>query len=237
MGRISGGSVFTNDKVDKLVIMDRAGATYIRARLVATDPGTYIVALVTGPDTFYSSMVTIETPQQSTNPGISLNPLFEPMINVPESDILGRGWSICYQDTYDVGGVALNSIFSACSGPNIMLACRPVDDPNFTVASFASFNDVTRDTNTAPGDTTTTRNANGAEWYFNPGNAGPASWGFAAAGDFVNKSACDNLSTGKNNMRLCWNIGAGGTLESGYRCGATEALFDNTWERVILHHY
>jgi hypothetical protein len=159
-----------------------------------------------------------------------LNPLFEPMTNVPEAFITAQGWTVCYSDLYNNTGTLLSTILSACNKSNLMLACRPVGSDNFTVASFANRNDVLTDTGAADNDIT--HIANGAGWYYNSG----WSWGFAKAGDPVDKNSCDFNPSGNLDKRLCWHTGAG-NIEGGYRCGTTTDLNGSTtWERIILHH-
>jgi hypothetical protein len=155
-----------------------------------------------------------------------LNPLFEPMTNVPEVFITAQGWEICYSDLYSDTGTPLDTILSACNKSNLMLACRPVGSDTFTVAAFANKNDVLRDTGE---NTNVTHIANGEGWYYNSNY----SWGFAKAGDSVIKNNCDS-QFGNDDKRLCWHT-EGGNIIAGWRCG--EARFAGSgWERIILQH-
>jgi hypothetical protein len=111
-----------------------------------------------------------------------------------------------------------------------MLACRPVGSANFTVAAFANRNDVLTDTGDTDNDITHV--ANGEGWYYNSNY----SWGFAKAGDGVDKNSCDYLPVGNLDKRLCFHT-VDGHIDGGYRCGTTVDLNGSTtWERVILHH-
>jgi len=164
-----------------------------------------------------------------------LNPLFEPMTDVPEVFITAQGWEVCYSDLYNNSSTPLSTIFSQCNKSNLMLACRPVGSATFTVAAFANRNDVLTDTGTPSDNLDKTHVANGEGWYYNsnPGNGG---WGYAKAGDPVNKSECDIGTTENVDKRLCWHT-FNGNIAGGFRCGATEDLNSSTtWERVILHH-
>lgn len=151
-----------------------------------------------------------------------------PKLNVSEAVLQSQGWSVCFSETFDQNSVsAIADILTACSGADLMLACRDVGNPNFVLAASAPRADVTLDTTT---DTTTTNNANGTEWYFN----GTRSWGFALGGDAVSKNSCDVASTNAE-YRMCMHA-SGDALTGGYRCGATTGLNSSaTWERVILH--
>lgn len=55
-------------------------------------------------------------------------------------------------------------------------------------------------------------------------------WGFVRAGDSVDKDNRDLDTGGINDERLCWHFqdGAGG-----YRCGAAQDIFDNSYERIV----
>jgi hypothetical protein len=164
-----------------------------------------------------------------------LNPLFEPMTNVPEVFITAQGWEVCYSDLYNNSTTPLSTIFSQCTKSNLMLACRPVGSANFTVAAFANRNDVLTDTGPPSDNINITHVANGEGWYYNS-NSDFGGWGYAKAGDPVAKTQCDTRSTENADKRLCWHT-FNGNLSYGYRCGTTTGLNGSTtWERVILHH-
>ncbi len=158
-----------------------------------------------------------------------LNPLFEPMTNVPEAFITAQGWTVCYSDLYNNTGTPLSTILSTCNKSNLMLACRPVGSDTFTVAAFANRNDILTDT--GADNNGVIHVANGEGWYYNANY----SWGFAKAGDYVGKTACDSSSVNPD-KRLCWHT-QGGSIDEGWRCGETQGLNGSTaWERIILHH-
>jgi hypothetical protein len=132
--------------------------------------------------------------------------------NVPETSL--TGWTRCYTGTYGENGDSLASILTACDGPRLLLACRPVGSASFTLVAAAPSADVLFDTGTG---NNTTHEANAV------------AWGFAPAGAPVERDSCDTLS---GTRRMCWHTAAG-FLDSGYRCGDNTGLFDSTWERVI----
>jgi hypothetical protein len=151
---------------------------------------------------------------------------FGPQLDVPEGDL--AGWTQCHQDLYSNSAATIETILAQCGGSNLLLACRPVGAPNFTLLAAAPRDDVVFDTGT---DVTTSHTANGSEWYFNDS----LSWGFAAQGQAVNKNGCDLNSADPQDTRLCWHMTAG-NIQSGWRCGADTQLGGSTsWERHIFH--
>ncbi|MFZ6179234.1 hypothetical protein [Nannocystis pusilla] len=62
-------------------------------------------------------------------------------------------------------------------------------------------------------------------------------WGFAAAGDTVNRIECDEdfvNPQSKPEQRLCWHT-LGDPMDAGYRCGADKGLNGSMdFERVIF---
>ena len=174
--------------------------------------------------------------QGETNPAriitksINVADLTGIMMNEPQANL--SGWTQCYASIYNTGGTdAIATILANCNQPNLMLACRPVGNPDFTLAAYAKRVDVTTDTTT---DSITVHNANGVDWYFNTSK----SWGFAPQGAGVNKSNCD-YNDGTQllpEQRMCVHT-SGGLIGSGYRCGDNQVLNLNSnadWERVIL---
>jgi len=148
------------------------------------------------------------------------------------------GWTQCFSDTYKDDGTPLASIFSACAGAKLVMACRPVGSDTLTVAAMGARSDVLFETGYA--DASTTHEANGVAWYFDDNY----SWGFANAGDTVQKTACDMEQSSDPEHRLCWHTGLGapGELRFGWRCGSTVWLNGfpapyadaTTWERIIF---
>jgi len=145
-----------------------------------------------------------------------------PQVNVGQADL--TGWTLCYSGPYGTSGVPLygaGGILSAlCTDDYLMLAGGPLDNPILTVVAAAPRADVIFDTTT---DNTTTHSANGSEWYFND----TWSWGFAGAGDVVDKDNCDAADTNPD-LRLCLHItgpaAPDSTLDGGYRAGAVTGL-------------
>lgn len=151
-----------------------------------------------------------------------------PQTNVMALQVALGGWTVCYSELYSLApGGALTTILAACNKANLMLACRPVGTNTYGVLAQAPRADVTFVT---PVDTTTNHVANGTAWYFNTSE----SWGFAKAGDAVNKNSCDTGVASDAEQRLCWHTNAG-NLNTGWRCGSSEGLFSGAWERVVLH--
>jgi len=143
--------------------------------------------------------------------------------NLPKAQL--TGWSVCYQDTYNVT-MNLPNVLAQCQGTYLLMGCMPNNAANLTVAAMGLRSDVTFATgNTAQGQNKV-HVANGVEWYCDNN----WSWGFANPGDAVNLFQCDVQTSPNNNLRLCWHtVGAGG-----YRCGATTGLnADATWTRVV----
>jgi cysteine-rich repeat protein len=144
--------------------------------------------------------------------------------DVPEADVLDRGWRQCFRSTYaerNLSGADLQQVLDDCAGAALMLACRPVGAANLTLAAEGAFNDVTRVTQrNAP------HQANQVTWYF----ADNTAWGFAPANAAIQQGPCDT-SNDRGAQRLCWH-----TLpnDGGWRCGEQRGLNNNAeWERVI----
>ena len=135
------------------------------------------------------------------------------------------GWKKCYAGPYNAT-TNLAAVLAECGKTHLLLACRPVGSPTFTVVAHAPRADVTFFTGTS----NTPHNANGVGWYYSDNY----SLGFAKQGDVINRAPCDSINTNAA-LRLCWHS-ASGNLTGGWRCGATTGLSGNaTWERVIFH--
>src|SRR5262249_19601478 len=146
-----------------------------------------------------------------------------PQTNVMALQVALGGWTVCYTEPYNATTGVLATILAVCNKANLMLACRPTGTNTYALLAQAPRADVAFVT---ANDTTSVHVANGTAWYFN--NA--RSWGFAKAADTVNKNSCDFLDATDNEQRLCWHASAG-NLQSGYRCGLQENIFDASWER------
>ncbi len=149
-----------------------------------------------------------------------------PQTNVPVATVTSGGWTECYRDTYGSAvQTPLATIQARCSGPDIMLACRPTGAATLQLLAQAPRTDVFFDVGAGQ---MATRAANGANWYFN----GMSSMGFAGAGAAVSRNSCDTNGGAETN-RLCWHTGAN-NINPGWRCGANTGLNgDNGFERII----
>ena len=152
-----------------------------------------------------------------------------PQTSVAQADL--AGWTLCYSGPYAASGVEAELygvggiIDELCTGDYLMLAGGPLDDPILTVLAAAPRVDVLTDTTN---DETTTHNANGSEWYFND----DWSWGYALAGDIVEKNNCDVEDT-NGEFRLCFHVD-GQALDGGYRAGTNKGLNGSAdWTRYI----
>jgi cysteine-rich repeat protein len=147
-----------------------------------------------------------------------------PQINFPEASL--TGWTVCFSQTYDLFSPTVAEAFAGCTKANLMLACRPVGSPNFTLLAHAPRESVLADTGTSNEPTV----ANGVGWYYSDSY----SLGFANQGDPIVRNSCDTEGTNPG-LRLCWHSDAG-LMNGGYRCGEAIGLnSDPAWERVILH--
>ena len=134
------------------------------------------------------------------------------------------GWTQCYLDAYNNTGLTSAGVLAACTGDNLMLACRPTGSGVLSVVAHAPRADVTFDT----GGNDTPHDANGVGWYFND----DFSWGFAAQGDTIDLNICD-ISTTNGGQRLCWHTQQSPGL-GGWRCGTNTSLNSSpSFERVV----
>lgn len=146
-------------------------------------------------------------------------------INLDPS-LLPLGWTQCHSSAYAIhlDTPRLNSTLNACNKAKLLLACRPMNTTNFTVAAAGFRSDVLFNCGNAP---SWTNIANGVGWYY----SNSWSWGFVNASETVVRSSCD-LTT-SSATRLCWLTGQS---IGGYRCGANLPLnTDWTSERIIYH--
>jgi cysteine-rich repeat protein len=147
-----------------------------------------------------------------------------PQTNVPVASV--TGWTTCFNQTYEKTTPTLATILAQCNKPNLMLACRKVGSSTYTLLAHAPRTSVIKDT----GGSNTPTSANGSGWYY----YGEYSWGFAKLGDPISLNTCDQALDNPG-LRLCWHA-QGGSIQGGYRCGASEYLNeDATWERLVLH--
>jgi hypothetical protein len=114
-----------------------------------------------------------------------------------------------------------------------MMACRPKGSSTLQLAAYAPIADVMFDTGTSD----TPHNANNVGWYF----YGSESWGFAPAGDTIERITCDvqDSSIGASggvdgDKRLCWHTSSD-SLQGGWRCGKNDTLNASTdFERLLF---
>lgn len=116
-----------------------------------------------------------------------------PQQNIPVATVTGGGWTQCYLDLYDVALQAA-TVEAACTGGNLMLACRQTGSSTLQLLAWAPRADVLFDTGTSD----TPHIANGTEWYF----SATYSWGFAGLGEALARGECD---TNSGADRLCWH--------------------------------
>jgi len=154
-----------------------------------------------------------------------------PQTNVSVFTVTNGGWVECYRDFY-VDNLDPSVVLSDCPGDRLMLSCRETGSSTLQLLAQGLREDVTFDTGE---DSDTTHIANGVGWYFHEGDAGgnSESWGFAVAGDPVNKANCDTLLAPNGDERLCWH-----TIEDqvvgGWRCGLNTFLDNSTgYERIV----
>jgi hypothetical protein len=146
-----------------------------------------------------------------------------PQENVPVSTVTSGGWTECFKEKFDQN-TPISTILAACSGTQMMMACRPTGSATLQLLAQAAKSDVTFPTGYF--DRYSTRLANGSLWYFDNN----WSWGFAQAGDSVDKYSCDWLSTGASSKKMCIHTGSNQT-SYGYRCG--NSFPGSNYERVF----
>ena len=141
---------------------------------------------------------------------------------VPEDELVG--WTPCYVGDF-ADTVPLTTVFSACTGTELMVACRVKGSTDLRVAAHAPVDEVLTDTGTG----NVLHQANGVGWYY----SSSYSMGYAHVGDGVSRNSCDTQTGAFPDERLCFHT-SGNQLTGGYRCGATVGLnASHTWERVL----
>lgn len=147
---------------------------------------------------------------------------YGPQRDVPATALVG--WTPCFAETFGPQRTSVFTILQACDKNNLMLACRKVGAPEYTVLAHAPRGAVLTDT----GHTNAPTISNGTGWYFNDS----WSWGFAAAGDPIDRSECDDNTESNSELRMCIMTGNGRT-GLGFRCG-DNFVYTDEWERVFL---
>jgi hypothetical protein len=137
------------------------------------------------------------------------------------------GWQPCWSGLYGESSPLVSTVLQQCSKAKLLMACRPVGAPTFTLLAMAPRADVLFDCGM---DATCAHPSNGVGWYFSD----DYSWGFAPAGEAVNRNSCDYNDGSQTvaGLRLCWHT-AGSSMNGGYRCGANELNGDFGWERAV----
>jgi hypothetical protein len=139
------------------------------------------------------------------------------------------GWTQCYLGTYgDFESPPIPMVLQQqCTGSKLLMACRMAGSTTLAVLAMAPRADVTFECGMA---VNCTKQSNGVGWYFDNNS----SWGFAPGGQPVDRQfgTCDD-TIAQGDQRLCWTT-TFNTLDSGVRCGANQALFDFTYERLIF---
>jgi len=149
-----------------------------------------------------------------------------PQNAVPVATVTSGGWTECYRDLFSNTGTPMATIQAQCSGPDIMVACRPTGSATLQLLAQAPRADVFFDT----GMGNVLHVANGSGWYYN--NAW--SFGYTTAAETVNRNSCDVNNTTPAS-RFCAHTG-GGNINGGYRCGADAGLNGSAaFERIIYH--
>lgn len=136
------------------------------------------------------------------------------------------GWIECFNSTYALvlNKNAVADVLARCNKSKLLLACRPMTAPNYTLAAMGLRTDVLFN---CSNNNTCTHVANGVGWYFSD----TYSWGFVSGTDAVSRSSCDTASINPI-YRLCWHTGSSG----GFRCGSTTSLNSaTTWQRSVWH--
>jgi hypothetical protein len=142
--------------------------------------------------------------------------------NIAEADL--EGWTVCHRDTY-ASTTPMAGFLAACDGEFVMYGCRQVGSPTFSLLAMGDRATVFADTGDVGNAVNTT---NGVSFYFSQ----RFSLGFVPQGELPNRNSCDT-GAGRGEERMCWHTG-GGSLQSGYRCGAEFINNNGGWERVIF---
>jgi hypothetical protein len=145
--------------------------------------------------------------------------------NMPADYLTDQQWRVCWNGTYD-GVEPLGHILAPCSAATLMLACRPVGEPAFTLAAMGPRHAVLHDCGADPA---CVFQFNGVGWYYGDSY----SWGFAPGGEPVQRTSCDTDRQNAPGLRMCWHTSSG-NINSGYRCGDNDLNGNAGWERLVL---
>jgi hypothetical protein len=145
--------------------------------------------------------------------------------NIAEAEVLGGGFEMCWSGLYG-GSADINVILAACNEGILLLGCRPVNQPNLTLAAMGQRAEILTDLGRQRDGV---HNHNGVDWYYSPVH----SWGFVAQGTGVSRNSCDT-SRVQSELRMCWHT-SNNRISSGYRCGNTFLNGNNGWQRLVYH--
>ena len=152
-------------------------------------------------------------------------PGFHGVLQNMAEDYLAESWDTCWTGTYG-NQEPLADILTPCDSNSLMLACRPVGEPSYTLSAMGPREAVLHDCGT---DSACVFQYNGVGWYYST----TWSWGFARGGQPVQRSSCDVNRDDDPQLRMCWHTGSD-NIQSGYRCGDNSLNADNDWERLVL---
>ena len=144
--------------------------------------------------------------------------------NVPLTDLFG--WELCWSGVYGERGEPVADVLQRCGGTELLLGCRPVGQPAITLAAMASRVDVLHPCGE---ERNCVHAANGVGWYFSDSY----SWGFAPAGEPVERHSCDVERQASAELRMCWHT-ANGAFNPGFRCGDNDLNNGHDWERLLF---
>ena len=167
-----------------------------------------------------SAAATMPTPVPTFSPTNSAIPYGIQYNSVTVSDLMARGCSVCYKDTY-AGHTTSNDI-SSCAGPVLFVGAHHYYNWSSSIylGAFGLASEVQRST-----ELNTPHLSNGVYWYFTSGK----SFGFLGDTNLIQNSA--DVGTTNPDSRLSWHLD---NLYSGFRAGAYTYLNnDATWQKVI----
>jgi cysteine-rich repeat protein len=139
--------------------------------------------------------------------------------DVPEVELVG--WTPCWSSTYSENAL-VGGLLDSCTGPEMMLACRPVGAATFTVLAHAPQAEII-----APADP-----ESADPWKVIHGSA----WQWST--DQIAVFDPSKPSQSKCGGALCWPR-IGDTLIPWGRCGDLEMGLESApkWERVVLQSF
>jgi hypothetical protein len=151
-----------------------------------------------------------------------------PQLNLSLSML--NGWSLCYNNTYNVplNGFQLITILNQCNKSKLLLGCGPLITPN--IYSVAAMDYRINVLYNCSNNYSCSHISNGLQWYFSDNS----SWGFAGQSDNILRNPCDTTTTSPY-TRLCWHTVPGW---DGYRCSSilfNTSIDPTLWQRAVWH--